>query len=117
MNENEFKRQQQAAVERMREMNARANMGGNRYNMPPVPPFVKVQRNEGINNRPVNPPLKENKPTVNNKPKSFLEELNIPFLDNLTKDGDLTLIIGLLLILMSEKADKRLIFALIYILM
>ena len=41
----------------------------------------------------------------------------IPFLQNFLKDGDSSLIIGLLLILMSEKADKLLLFALLYILM
>lgn len=41
----------------------------------------------------------------------------IPFLNGILKDGDSSLIIGLLLILMSEKADKLLLFALIYILM
>lgn len=42
--------------------------------------------------------------------------LNLPLLDIFKKDSDITLIIGLLLILISEKADKKLLFALIYIL-
>lgn len=53
--------------------------------------------------------------TENNS--SLLAGLNLPFLDFLKKDSDITLIIGLLLILISEKADKKLLFALIYILM
>ena len=42
---------------------------------------------------------------------------SLTFLDMLNIDGDLPLIIGLLLILFSEKADKKLLFALIYILL
>lgn len=47
----------------------------------------------------------------------FLSGLDLPFLDIFSKDTDVALIIGLLLILMSEKADKKLLFALVYILM
>ena len=42
---------------------------------------------------------------------------SLPFLDLLGSDSDLPLIIGLLLILFSEKADKKLLFALIYIML
>ena len=47
MTENDFMRQQQAAVERMREMNARAAKAPGGDKMPPVPSFVRVppQRN------------------------------------------------------------------------
>ncbi len=48
---------------------------------------------------------------------SILGGINLPFLENLKTDGDLTLILGILLLLLSEKADKRLLFALIYILL
>lgn len=43
--------------------------------------------------------------------------LDIPILNRLKTDGDLTLILGLLLLLLNEKADKRLLFALLYILL
>lgn len=56
------------------------------------------------------------KPPQQNQNSSF-GGLNIPFLENLKTDGDLTLILGILLLLLSEKADKRLLFALIYILL
>ncbi len=116
MTENDFMRQQQAAVERMREMNARAAKapGGNK--MPPVPSFVRV------------PPQKDNQvkeetDSAKNTEKEIRKEPNglfgtdIPFLGKLFKDSDSTLILGLLLILMSEKADKKLLFALVYILL
>ena len=45
MNDNEFMRQQQAAVERMREMSSRAAPVNTGQRMPPVPSFVKVPQN------------------------------------------------------------------------
>lgn len=89
--ENNFYELQQSAVERMREMNSRSA-----FKPPPQ--------------KPQNPPLQK---TQNN---NLLSTLNIPFLDKLSSDGDMTLILGLLLILMSEKTDKTLLFALVYIL-
>lgn len=139
MNDNEFLRQQQAAVERMREMNSRAMGQPNSYHkMPPVPSFVQVPENSNRRNvaqqnknsaykqtspKP-SPPvitetdnkIKKQKATQNNS--NFLSQgLNLPFLDMLGTDKDAALIIGLLLILMSEKSDKILLFALVYILL
>ena len=134
MNENEFMRQQRAAVERMREMNQRAVPGNTNQPMPPVPPFVKLQnsgsgrggnyqnnnnaqaRQSGANHLQRDNQIKS-PPQSEKKGGSLFEGLNLPFLDMFSKDGDASLIIGLLLILMSEKADKKLLFALIYILM
>lgn len=61
----------------------------------------------------MNAKRKEEPPIKQNTQPSF----EIPFLQNFLNDGDSSLIIGLLLILMSEKTDKLLLFALIYILM
>lgn len=91
LTESDFLKQQQSAVERMREMNSRSAFA------PPNP-------------KPQDPPPQ--KPKNNNS----LNSLNIPFLDKLSSDGDMALILGLLLILMSEKTDKTLLFALVYIL-
>ena len=126
MEDNEFARQSKEAVEKMREMSSRATGNNRGQNMPPVPPFVRLQ-----GNRQNTPPQKSNTPPTEtavpvNKPEAikndnqssgFLSGLNIPFLDMLSKDTDVSLIIGLLLILMSEKADKKLLFALVYILL
>lgn len=114
MTENDFMRQQQAAVERMREMNARAAKASGGSKMPPVPPFVRVPP-QGINEI-----KEENKKEENTEIKKASDSLfgaDIPFLGKLFKDSDSTLILGLLLILMSEKADKKLLFALVYILL
>ena len=66
MTENDFMRQQQAAVERMREMNARAAKapGGNK--MPPIPSFVRVPPQKDIK-------LKK-KPTAQKIPKKKYEK-------------------------------------------
>ena len=90
MNENTFQKQKQDAIRRMKEMN---------------------QKSEG-EPPPQKPPEKPTK--INN---SVFGGINLPYLDNLKSDGDATLILGILLLLFSEKADKKLLFALIYILL
>lgn len=133
MNDNEFMRRQREAVEQMREMNSRAVPTGAGQSMPPVPPFVKVQGNrqnrsnssqpsrqsaqQHSENTPSPTSLPRTEPMSRAKNSGLLGGLDLPFLDMLTKEGDVSLIIGLLLILMSEKADKKLLFALVYILM
>lgn len=94
MNENEFKLKQQDAIKRMQEMSSQAKTYTNPQSSPPS--VAQQQQNK---TQPQN--------------SNFL----LPILDSLLKDGDATLIIGLLLLLMSEKGDKILLFALIYILL
>lgn len=96
MNDNNFSKQQQDAIRRMKEMNAKST-----YKQPEKPPEATKAT------------TKESAPNDT----SFFSSLNLPFLQNLKTDGDLTLILGILLLLLSEKADKRLLFALIYILL
>ena len=129
MEDNEFTRQSREAVEKMREMNSRARVDNNGQNMPPAPPFVRLQgKRQGTppqrQRQSGAPPLensvpksKESEANKNSKDSGFLSGLNIPFLDMLSRETDVSLIIGLLLILMSEKADKKLLFALVYILL
>ena len=93
MSPNEFSRQQQDAINRMREMNKKST------NPPPD------------NNR--RPPPKPQPKQQNSQDGSKLE---LPF-GNLFKDKDTALILGLLLILYGEKADKMLLLALVYILL
>ena len=129
MEDNEFARQTREAVEKMREMNSRARGNNNGQNMPPAPPFVGMQGNrQGTSpqrqrqsnsqsqENPV-PKINEKEANKSNKDSGFLSGLKIPFLDMLSRETDVSLIIGLLLILMSEKADKKLLFALVYILL
>ena len=127
MTESEFMLERNAAVERMREINARSKISENsRHKMPPSPSFVKVNSNHTPDSQNRIPPSpqpqeKHNEQHKNEKPPTVNQKtgggLGIPVLDNLLKDGDSTLIIGLLLILMSENTDKILLFALIYILL
>lgn len=130
MADNDFIRQQQAAVERMREMNARSQQNGG-YKMPPVPNFVKLSGNGQQNVRgniqgEVRTQNKVREEAVKKQtdeiPKNggalnFLDGLDIPFLSRLKTDKDMSIVIGLALILFSEGADKTLLLALLYILM
>ncbi len=93
MNESSFARQKQDAIARMQKMNSK-----NQAKPPEPKPEPKPQ-----------PPRQKN--------NSFFDGLNIPFLDSLKNDSDMTLILGILLLLLSEKADKKLLFALVYILL
>ena len=99
MNERDFLNQKRNAVEKMREMNARAQNGGR--NAPQKP-------NRTDNRTQKAPPKQSGNP---------FSGLGIPFLDNITRDSDSAVILGLLLVLWSENADKRLLFALLYILL
>ena len=130
MADNDFIRQQQAAVERMREMNARSQQNGG-YKMPPVPNFVKLSGNGQQNVRgniqgEVRTQNKVREEAVKKQtdeiPKNggalnFFDGLDIPFLSRLKTDKDMSIVIGLALILFSEGADKTLLLALLYILM
>ena len=87
MNSIEFERQRQNALKEMRE----------------------------INSKSTNPPPKKKAPPL--QPNAmFNSNINLPF-ENLFKDKETALILGLLLILYGEKADKLLLLALVYILL
>lgn len=126
MSDNDFMRRRQDAVERMREMSRKA-AESSAQPMPPMPPFVRLQNRENqvqsqgsaasqqsVQTDPQASPA-SNEDSLPHTRKGGLSSLT--FLDMLNIDGDLPLIIGLLLILFSEKADKKLLFALIYILL
>lgn len=121
--DNDFLMEQQAAMKRMLEMSARAQAPRQVEGMPPVPPFVRVP-NEQVRQDRHNTGSSQNtggQRGQEGKKQGFdiplLGGLNLPFLDKLKTDSDLSLLIGLILILLSEKADKKLLLALVYILM
>ncbi len=90
MMQNDFNEQKERAINAMREMNKKStNQSNATHKKSPEPPPKKQ----------VHSPIQE-----------------LPF-GNLFKDKDTALILGLLLILYGEKADKLLLFALIYILL
>ena len=73
--------------------------------------LIKMNKNSQKENTPFK------KEPLKNEASSFLNGINIPFLDLFKTDSDFALILGLLLLILGEKADKRLLFALIYILL
>lgn len=93
MSPNEFSRQQQEAIDRMREMNKKS---------------TNPQADTAVHTQPKTQPKPQNS-------QGGLG-LELPF-GNLFNDKDTALILGLLLILYGEKADKMLLLALVYILL
>ncbi len=112
MSKEEFMRQSEAAVRRMREINSRANIKSSPHKMPPTPPFVSsnAPKEQRVSNE-------EQIVQANAKKSGFNSGFSLPFLEIFKTDSDMPIILGLLLLLMSEKCDKRLLFALLYILM
>ena len=84
----------------MHELNARSKY---RQNKPPHKP-LNCNENKRADN------------STSENESGFLSELNIPFLRDMRIDSDIALILGLVLILTTEKADKLLLLALLYIL-
>ena len=104
MTQAEFERRRNAAVENMRQMNARRVNSKSPAPEPKAAPHCK-------NVPAIQPPKTETEKS--NTQSGF----DIPFLNSFSSDKDTALILGLLLILMSENSDKTLLFALVYILL
>ena len=97
----DFDREKQLAAQRLRELGARS-----KYRQAGKPPQNSAAGNNG---------------DETSRPKSdasadFLSKFNLPFLSETGGDSDMALILGLILILSAEKADKLLLLALLYIL-
>lgn len=111
-----FMAERQRAVERMKEMSGRAiKQDENQKTMPPVPSFVNVNNRTASENRG-NGEIQKNKEPKNNILDGILGDVNLPFTQKLLSDPDMSLILGLLLILASEGSDKLMLSALLYIL-
>lgn len=125
MTDKEFLNAQLAAVERMKEMNSRSHFQNQKkHPMPPVPSFVNIRDNKNQRSDTSfsqsaipKPPNQNTAPHKNRNQPQNDSTIGLPFFDKLLKDSDSALIIGLLLLLMSENADKKLLFALVYILL
>ncbi|MVB12137.1 hypothetical protein CAFE_28690 [Caprobacter fermentans] len=112
-----FQSLQEDAVRRAREMQARAHLSpfeapgpaGNRPSEPQPRPYEE-RPSAGEQDRPVPPP---SQPPPG--PEEPADHLASGLLDSLLKDNERTLIWVLLLILLEEKADTALIFALMYL--
>ena len=122
--ENEaFLREQQQAVERMREM-SRRSVPSNPHPMPPTPSFVRLPENESRNpsrdSAPAPTPMQEKAVTQpphrgnNNGSRSLFSGL-LP--KQFSFDSDTALIIGLILLLSQENTDRMLLYALVYIML
>ena len=126
----DFLRQQQEAIERMREMSRRST-DDSAHAMPPIPPFVKLNGQnvpkDGMNTNAYLPnsmhthgndgaaQSSTHQNSAHTNKQGFEPLSNIPFLSKIGSEPDVALVLGLLLLLWSEKADKRLLLALLYI--
>lgn len=109
----DFEAAKKRAAERMLELSKKT--GGEQYKMPPVPPFVKLNRNgENTNNQKGRTAFAPKKQQSNGMPEALSE---IPVLNRLKNDPDAALIAGILLILFGDSNDKILSAALLYILL
>ena len=124
----EFLREKQRAVERMREMNSKSKFDRSVHKMPPTPPFVRLTRTPAYqrpseqrkqesareNSRNQNPDRQQDSNFIGSVLNSL--GLNSGNMNSLSSDPDLFLILGIILLLSSEKGDKMLMAALLYIL-
>ena len=124
----EFLREKQRAVERMREMNSKSKFDRSVHKMPPTPPFVRLNRTPAYqrpseqrkqesareNSRNQNPDRQQDSNFIGSVLNSL--GLNSGNMNSLSSDPDLFLILGIILLLSSEKGDKMLMAALLYIL-
>ncbi len=118
-NNADFLREQQRAVERMREM-SRRSVPQSPHKMPSAPPYIerrgpsqKQHSVPGPQSVPQNgQQSKDNKPQPNRQ-QNLLSGL-LP--NKFSFDADTALLVGLILLLAQENSDKLLLYALIYIL-
>lgn len=104
MTQKEFEVKKQEALENMRKMNSRSKRTAEK------PPVSHSAHN------PENPKEKENRPTSKPHNIPLGTKLNLPF-SNADIDPDTLLIMGLIFLLSTENCDKKLLFALMYILL
>ncbi len=128
MDRQEFLKQQQEATERLRRMHERSKITETPHTMPPTPSFLH------LNTRPAGDQAHQHKKnpiptqataeakTATTQPSAAPHQdmHNNSFLPldlaTMLHDSDATLILGLLLLLYSEHADRKLLLALLYIL-
>ncbi len=120
-NNAEFLAEQKRAVERMMELQSRAVGRGTEHKMPPSPPFLKMPSGAAQNSHSNRSNAIETAAPVNKQKyegNTTNGDLGLgAILDRLKIEKDTPLVLGLLLLLWSENADKKLLLALLYILM
>lgn len=109
----EMNQLRQEAIRRAREMQSRAQIPVAQYPAPEPPPPVAPERpHPSVEQMPIHPrPTTNHAQPEHNTPMPFTGTL-----DFLTKDSERSLLLILLLILMEERADNSLLFALMYLL-
>ena len=115
---NDMQRMQQDAIRRVQEMHTRAQQSLNRIPEPPRPAEPAPKRTAPPPlSRPGHSQAQQAPPAqISREPPDGGQETSLAGLfDGLLQDGERTLILVLILLLVSEKADTSLIFALMYL--
>ncbi|MBO4467768.1 MAG: hypothetical protein J5766_00570 [Clostridia bacterium] len=111
MNDADFMKAKQKAIERMMAFGGSSPQNGERPSA--APPFIRF-KGDDCDIRQKRP---EHLPPENSPFPFDLGRLDIPFLDRLKTDKDIGLVLGLLLLLLCENTDKLTLIALVYILL
>ena len=106
----------QRAADRVREMSRRANLSGGRHVRPPMPDFVSTREGETVKNN--TPHIMQNDmQKAHNKQNPINSLFKMINFKSLEIDGDVSLILGIMLLLSGETYDELLSLALLYIMM
>ena len=103
----------QRAADRVREMSRRANLSGGRHTRPPMPDFVSTRVGETPQNTVPNI-MQNDMQKAHTKPNAINSLFKMINFKNLEIDGDVSLILGILLLLSGETYDELLSLALLY---
>ncbi len=106
----------QRAADRVREMSRRANISSGRHQRPPMPDFVSARPNSSPKNEPQEN-MHNDMQTVHKKVSPINSLFKMINFKNLEIDRDVSLILGIMLLLSGENSDELLNLALLYIMM
>ena len=101
------------AAERVREMSRRASVTGGQHQRPPMPDFVSTPHFSGP--RATEP--QKDMHTMHKKSPSINSLFKMINFKGLEMDGDVSLILGIMLLISGEQTDELLSLALLYIMM
>lgn len=107
----------QRAAERVREMHKRATVSGKNSQMPPAPDFVRVNNASAQRSQSSVPARPEHKKETAPRKSGAGKLLQMLNFKGLEIDGDISLLLGILLLLSGENDDELLMLALVYIML
>ena len=109
----------QRAAERVRELSRRSSVNGRPHPLPPTPDFVNVNRRQHspAPETPANTATEKAVASPSKRGSAVNSLFKMINFKNLEIDSDVSLILGILLLLSSDNADEILSMALLYIML